>query len=367
MPAWKTLLVHEFLDKNLRNFNSISGELTTSSVPPTIKSDIPSGINVLNIQQDRRWMKFNLGETLSQVIGVQIKCGLRMPHKNVHLSLDMINLGQFKVNMVIHSHNTGKSLEVRLGGHLATIVNYPSNDVDYYDLEILWLPNGQLRVFVNGELQLFRNDFAPNMKILVQTINIGIDEEQEQGLPFDYFIKYLNVKILKEFDAIAQVLDFLPLPKCPPTIPPQCLKSMLNRHAKINRMIRDFMQQFSKKHTSNWDKSDNGPTPISHVAKQAHAKARACGIAFKRASEEHSQETAHSFLNSLEKFLVFLRQHLPAKYEQMLEKIVKTTTPDPECEKFRETYLNQLDSASKYMIDLLEEAMNIILNTKHYE
>ncbi|HDZ03413.1 hypothetical protein LCGC14_0785660 [marine sediment metagenome] len=287
MTAWKTILQHEFLDNNLRNFNSTEGILQTSNFPPRIQSDIPSGVNTLHLQQNRNWMKYIPKETIGNVIGIQIKCKLRIPHKNEIVTLEMFDLGQFKVNMVIHSHNTGKSLEVRYGGHLATIVNYPSNDTDYFGLEILWLPNGQLRIMINGQLELFRNNFGLNTRTTISKVNIGFDEEFVGPIkPHSYFINYLNIKVLREFDSSSEILDYFPSSKCPPKIPPRCLKKMLGRQSRITLIIRDFMAQFSKKYTNNWDEMNDNGEPISNVAKQAHIKAMQCGIAFKNAFEE---------------------------------------------------------------------------------
>ena len=370
MPAWKTMLQHEFLDKNLRNFNASEGTLQTSNFPPRIQSDIPSGVNTLHLQQNRNWMKYIPKATIGNVIGIQIKCKLRMPHKNEIATLEMFDLGQFKVNMVIHSHNTGKSLEVRYGGHLATIVNYPANDTDYFDLEVLWLPNGQLRIFINGQLELFRNNFGTNTKTTVSKVTIGLDEEFVGPIkPLSYFINYLNIKMLREFDAASEILDYFPSSKCPPKIPPRCLKKILNRQYKVTFILRKFMAQFSQKHTKNWDEINSNPEPISHVAKQAHLKAMQCGIAFKNALEEPGTETAKEFYTLFEEFLLLLQNNLPKLYAQLLERVCRILDPDPECEEYRNAYYAQLDITSRYNLDLLEEAMNIILLTKgkHYE
>ncbi len=365
MPAWKTIFQHKFLDKNLRNFNASEGTLQTSNFPPRIQPDVPSGENTLHLQQNKNWMKYIPKETILNVVGIQLKCKLQMPHKNDIATLEMFDLGQFKVNMVIHSHNTGKSLEVRYGGHLATIVNYPANDTDYFGLEILWLPNGQLRIMINGKLELFRNNFGAHTKTTVSKVNIGFDEEFVGPIkPLSYFINYLNIKVLREFDASSEILDYFPVSKCPPKIPPRCLKKMLNRQHRVTFILRDFMAQFSQKHTKNWDEMNNNGEPFSNVAKQAHQKAVDCAIAFKNAFEEPSTETAKEFYVSFKEFLLFLKQNLPILYNQMLAKVCGILEPDPECDAYKNTYYAQLDMASKYNLDLLEEAMNIILSTK---
>ncbi|KKN28267.1 hypothetical protein LCGC14_0855990 [marine sediment metagenome] len=48
----------------------------------------------------------------------------------------------------------------------------------------------------------------------------------------------------------------------------------------------------------------------------------------------------------------------------MLEKVCRILDPDPECDQYKNTYYAQLDMASKYNLDVLEQAMNIILSTK---
>ena len=365
MPAWKTIVQHEFLDKNLRNFNASEGTIQTSDLPPRIQADVPSGVNTLHLQQNKSWMKFIPKETIGNVIGIQIKCNLRMPHKNEIATLEMFDLGQFKVNMVIHSHNTGKSLEVRYGGHLATIVNYPANDTDYFGLEIQWLPNGQLRIMINGQLMLFRNNFGTNTKTTISKVNIGFDEEFVGPIkPLSYFINYLNIKVLREFDSSAEILDYFPSSECPPKIPPRCLKKLLSRQFRITFVLRTFMAQFSQKFTKNWDEMNDNGQPISNVAKQAHLKAMQCAMAFKNALEEHNSETAKEFYLLFEEFLLLLKQKLPKLYAQMLDKVCRISDSDPECDEYKNTYYAQLDMASKYNIDLLEEAMKIIVSTK---
>ncbi len=364
MAAWKTIVQHEFLDKNLENFNASEGTLQTSSPPPRIYSYGTSGGNTLWLKQESSWMKYTPKETIINVIGIQVRCKVRTPHLITIPTLEMFDLGQFKVGMVFHSHNTGKSLEVRYGDQLVTIVNYPSNDLDYFDLEILWLPNGQLRILINGQLELFRNDFGTNTKTTIAKVGIGINPDFVGPIyhaPF--FISYVNIKALKELDAASEVLHYFPV-KCPPAIPGKCLRKMLDRQNKIAMLFREFMARFSQKHTQNWDEMNDNEQPVSDVAKKAHIKAVKCGMAAKKAFEKPGAGTAKKFYTAFEEFLLYLKQYLPEPYTDMLKKAIEMLKPDPECEDDKNAYYAQLDAATKYKLGLLEEAMKIIISTK---
>lgn len=362
MSAWKTIVQHEFLDKNLGNFNASEGALQTSSPAPRIES-VSSGGNTLYLVQHDTWMKYIPKTTMNNVIGIQIKCKVRVPHNNAHRILDMFDLGQFKVRMVLHSHNTGKSLEVSYGTLHATIVNYPGNDLNYYGLEILWQTNGQLRIFINGQLELFRNDFGANTQTTIAKVNIGINDDFTGSIAHAaFFISYLNVKALKEFDAASEILHHFPV-KCPPTIPRKCLGNLLQRQQKIATVLRKFMAQFSQKHTRNWNEMNDNGEPFSGVAKTAHAKAVKCGIALKKAFEKPANSTAKEFYTAFEEFLLYLKQHSPESYTQMLKKAIELTKPDPQCEEYKNAVYAQLDAATKYKLGLLEEAMKIITST----
>lgn len=77
---WRSVLLHEFLDHRISNFQAVDGKLTSSSFALTPSADPASGINSVQITPGKGF-EYLLAQPLQTVIG--ISCRVRLSYRTL--------------------------------------------------------------------------------------------------------------------------------------------------------------------------------------------------------------------------------------------------------------------------------------------
>ncbi len=399
-------MLHKFPDSNLTNYHSTSGQFETSPVPPTMVADAMRNYSV-RINHNKNWFRFIPADDLNDVIGVSLKGNLKVPHINRQFfeahpvtqpqepeeaprgggrlgrigagprpirglppigfllgMITLIDLDQFKVDVSFDTVRTGKHLKVSIGENFDTkyAVDLPKSDTLFFDLEIRWLPNGQLKVWIDQKLVLFKNDFALGRIINVSEIVVG------RGVPpeFDhldsvmYDFTLLKVKVLQKDSATVTLAEAIPHPVKAPKIPDECIARFRRNQVMVTYELRNFMAAFSQKYTKNWQSGDSS-IAITMIAKDAHLKAKAMGLVFVAFLNDPDQTNANTLLLRLRDFLIVMKTNMPQEYNALIHRLtVNTIKENNLCKEYRQVYFDHLDIRSKLIYSFFQDADKLI-------
>jgi len=372
MSVWKSIFLHEFLDDDLLNFIATDGTLITSPFLPvmTRHGNQPSTF-AAQIMHDK-WFRFELAEPFEKVIGIDVTFSISIPINNISIgpgAQQLISIGQlFYIRVIKGPNNPGHTsspawLQVisEVGQSPGTFAPFIYEKEKFSNLRINWRTSGQLRIWYNGKLVAFYNNFAAQQKFNIGHIVIGHPEDNV--ISTDYVeMSHIYLKLLREDDALRRVAKEFPVQYCEDPRLERCTKMLQAKQLEIMDLFRSFMSKFIRKTTAaSWQADNEGPeSPFTKEANIAHEVATKSFLSFLKFLKEPSDINRKHFLNLIGQFFNILFTTAPDEYAAFLKKLEQYQYVDAECRKYAGQIFDQNRAKLEPIQQLIIEMYQLI-------
>ncbi|GAA2003413.1 hypothetical protein [Microbacterium ulmi] len=361
---WRSVLLHEFPGRSIREFQSIGGAATAASQALTLEPDASSRRFVLPLLAGQLF-EFVPAVPLRQIVGVSMRVRLTGSVAGfVSTALFRLSAG-VELDLLIRRPVFGPSkptdAAVRVGGAGAAFASSVPALGRPVDVRLDWHTSGQARLWADGRLVGYHNALAPGSVLEIDRVAFGLpgpQPEEFDRLARRFTVRRVFVRALARPDTMAAVVRALP--KSEPTVDDLLIKCRFiardNVLATVDR-LRAFMALAHQTLTQPWSAPD-GPAsgPFQPAAVEAHALATAAGAAFSDFLRRPDSADAASFLDPFEAFLRILHDTLPAQFASLAADLRDRPVVPDECRLVMEKALDPLRGEFAPLIDLLTAA-----------
>jgi hypothetical protein len=185
-------------------------------------------------------------------------------------------------------------------------------------LQVRWTTNGQLHLFVDGQLAAYENAAAPGFSFGLARWSVGNVDGTMTGL-LDASVTGVRVVELREESAaesFGEALDPLALPE----IGDRCLKVT---HTTVHRHLREaraLMARFNQSQTAPWRAADGG-SPFTPAAVAVHQAGGRAGVALGRYLREGTDAAREQVVTDLGKVLTAIAADQPDAFKALVTTI----------------------------------------------
>jgi hypothetical protein len=216
-------------------------------------------------------------------------------------------------------------LDVRVGTTTATVqgltfrARFGIQPVERRQLQVRWTTNGQLHVFLDGQLVAYENNAAPGFSFNLVRWSVG--DVVKPMLPVLHgAVSNVRVVELREdsaVDSFGEAID----PEVP-EIGDRCVKVIQTTVQQHLREARALMARFTQSQTRHWRPSDGG-SPFKPAAIVVHEAGGRAGVALGRYLREGTDDAREQVLVQLRKLLPALAADQPDAFKALVSKIRK--------------------------------------------
>lgn len=358
---WRSVLLHEFIDHRIGNFQAMSGRATPASLALRPEPDALPGTNAVRIGRGRAF-EYVLQAPLPQVIGMSCRVRLAYPLTSQAHLFPIIGLGPaLEVLLFPQTHptpdlqGTMANVHVRLGNaHLNFgLVRLPAQTVT--DLRFDWHVSGQARVSADGKLIAYTNAATPGAAYDIQRLVVGAP--LEPVAPPSYVVSRVFVRVLLRADALARFSQLLPPVQVEPGDPDRCRRRIAFNLVKVVERLRGFMTSVHQVLSQPWTESF-GPAdgPFRPEAVKAHALATAAGAALATMLRSGDVSAPERFLDPFTGFLRIVRAARPSEFAALLAELDAMVVVPEACRAALAADATRNADALAAVIGLLEAA-----------
>jgi hypothetical protein len=280
---------------------------------------------------DGRNMTYRPTAFLAQVIGLDISMEvaflrLAMTEPVTLCSTDATSIVVTATAPPAADGRTTCRLDVRVGTTTATVLGLTFRarfglvQVERRQLQVRWTTNGQLHVFLDGQLVAYENAASAGFSFNLVRWSIG-DVVKPMTAVLHAAVSNVRVVELREdsaVDSFGEAID----PKTVPPIGDRCVKVTQTAVQQHLREARALMAKFTQSQTRHWRPSDGG-SPFEPTAIVVHEAGTRAGVALRRYLREGTDETREAVLVQLRKLLPALAADQPAAFKALASKIRK--------------------------------------------
>lgn len=221
---------------------------------------------------------------------------------------------------------TACRLDVRVGNTAATVqgltfrVRVGLQPAERRPLQVRWTTNGQLHVFLDGQLVAYENVATAGFSFNLVRWSVG-DVVKPMTAVLHAAVSNVRVVELREesaVDSFGEALD----PDEVPEISDRCVKVIQTTLQQHLREARALMARFNQSQTRSWRPSDGG-TPFKPAAIAVHEAGSRAGVALGRYLREGTDEAREQVVSQLRTILPALAADQPAAFKALASKIRK--------------------------------------------
>lgn len=189
--------------------------------------------------------------------------------------------------------------------------------------QMRWTTNGQLQVFLDGQLIAYENAAKPGLSFGLARVSVG-DVDRPMTAILNATVTNVRVIELREesaLDSFGEQLD----PGYVPEVSDRCGKvaqATLQQHL---RAARALMARFNLSQTSAWRQPDGG-TPFKPAALAVHDAGGKAGVAMGRYLRDGTAEARNDVLTHLKEVLTALAADQPDAFKALLVQIQQAQT-----------------------------------------
>jgi hypothetical protein len=359
--VWKSLLLHEMPNGDLRNYSAVPGLVSTGSFQLNPDAIAPG-----------QEFEFTLETPQSEVVGVSFRVRLRKPiagldperiaraGTDVDFSLQRLDTPAIDAPELAAAHQAllriGPGPTVPLG-----VLILPHRS--YVDIRFDWHTSGQARLLLNDQLVGYHNAESPGMSVSITSLAFG-RSDVHAGPGARYGVTRFFVRALRRVDALDAFSSLLP--EVPPNDDPRLARCReLAREEVLHAAdaLRPFMALFHQQFSAPWDAESGAPEgPLADESKDAHRLAIGAASNLVQMLRRNDFKHPEQFLEPFEAFLRTLHDAVPNQFESLAQSLLLTGPRE-----LNETCVQMLaqdrlarGQAMAPMIRLVEEASGIV-------
>lgn len=186
---WRSVLLHEFRDQNIRNLQGLPGRLSPGSLALN-----PSEGAVLITAG--RSLHYVLDTPLADVIGVSCRVRFRHPGPDFNSSLRIIRLGD-AFDLRLERLTTFQALvQVRVHGTRHYLGQLPNPSARFTELGFDWHTKGQAYLRVDGRLVGYHDALSRGSRLTIEDVAFGFPESVPDGPDPRYQLGRVYVRAL---------------------------------------------------------------------------------------------------------------------------------------------------------------------------
>lgn len=365
---WRSVFLHEFIDRRITNFQAVPGTLTTPSFTLAPSPAIVAGMNSVEVTRGKG-LEYILAEPLRDVIGVSCRLRVAYPIPNEGLGhMQGFPLVDFGFNAGIQSIALPNPLP-GLGG-IRSIVGFligNPNSVStgvvttlatrsFTDVRVDWHTSGQTRISIDGRLAGYSNELATGTSFDLDRLRLGLPGEPPQTHAPQYQIARVFVRVLTRTDALVTLSRLLPKTP-PPKDGGRCHVLVLTNLLNLLDRLRPFMAAFHQARSQPWT-AENGPPegPFQPEAVEAHQLAVSSMLALKEMLRTGDFSKPDAFLDPFTKFLQILRASQPGQFDALAAELLAADVIPKGCRDLFESQLKENGEALSPIVELLSAA-----------
>jgi hypothetical protein len=365
---WRSVFLHEFIDRRITNFQALPGTLTSPSFTLAPSPAIVAGTNSVEVTRGKG-LEYILDEPLRDVIGLSCRLRVAYPIPNEGLGhlqgFPLLNFG-FKAS-ILSLAQTDPLPDLSgirsLVGFLIGDPNQVSTSAlttlasrSFTDVRVDWHTSGQARIAVDGRLVGYSNALATGTTFDLDRLSFGLPGEPPQTNAPQYQIARVFVRVLTRTDALVTLSRLLP--KMPPGKDRgRCHLLVLANLLNLLDRLRPFMAAFHEAKSQPWTE-ENGPPegPFQPDAIEAHQLAVSSMLALKEMLRTGDFSKPDAFLDPFTKFLQILRASQPEQFDALAAELLAADVVPEGCRDLLESQLKENGDALNPIIDLLTAA-----------
>lgn len=351
---WKSLFLHEFLDKNPRIFKARPGRVTSTLGSPV------HGEVFLNPGEG---LTHEFLTTVNDVIGLSGRLSLHIPgFANPPGPLRLGNGVSFSVTT--HDETgalvpTVAFVTLKIGNQSVQTTTSVSH-AGFQEFRFDWHTSGQARITKDGTLIAYHNAIATGVTLQVPSIAFGMGADLAAE---PCSVRKVFVRVLRRPDALATLISLLPaiqLPTDPEEL--KCLGGVgVDVVRKLDR-LRPLMAKFHQMTSKPWTAApDPGAGPFQPAATLTHARALSAGDELVRLLHKRDYANSTNLLLRLARFLRAIRTVLPVEFKSLAKEILRPPLPlGPTCEQIRKPVEQSVAPYGHLLRRLFEELHRVV-------
>jgi hypothetical protein len=358
---WHSVLLHEFIDHRLDNFQSLPGRPTPASFQLAPTRDPVTGANSILIRPGLAF-DFRLTTPLTDIIGISCRVRMRYAVRQPDYSFPVASFGGGTSLLLKTESNptdvgstlTSPALAINQTFIPLKLVNLPDS---YFDFRFDWHTSGQARIVHNGQLVAYRHSVAPGAALTVDRVVVGLLDAPPSPV-VEFRISRMFVRVLSRTDALSIFSRLLPTLDVTVGDPKRCREVVLSGLLAMADKLRQFMGLVHSTLTQSWSQHA-GPAsgPFQAESMKAHALATKAGAELVAMLRSNDFSSPNRFLIPFVRFLRILRDARPAEFQALAAELLETTVVPDDC---KDALAKQDLSALQPLIDLLQAASDQI-------
>lgn len=223
-------------------------------------------------------------------------------------------------------------------------------------LQVRWTTNGQLHVFLDGQLVAYEPAASPGVSFNLTRWSLG-DVDRPMTAVLFAAITHARVVELREdsaIDSLGEALD----PEQLPEIDARCVKVAQATVQQHLRAARALMARFNQSRTAPWRAADGG-SPFTPAAVLVHEAGGRAGVALNRYLQDGTDASRDEVVSHLRKVLTALASDQPEAFKALWTSLTQAST-QYDCQlsaaKIRESnpeLVNKLDALRDAVGDIV--------------
>jgi hypothetical protein len=362
---WRSVFLHELLGLDMRNFQAVEGAFSYSlTVFPTKDGELS-----MVVLRPPDFMRYELAEPWSDVIGVSGRVRVRLPTQGVEHPVPIIRIGTgvelaLQIQQPIVILTTDPGVEVlgrallRVGANQTVIASLPIPHRRFIDVRFDWHTSGQAWFAVDGRTRGYHNGIAPGARVELTDILVGnAPPVRRSRLPMLH-VSRVFVRALRRPDPLAQTVDSVGELQ----VPDEDLlrRCIFRRSAELLALcdrLRALMSLFNAQNTSPGDEmSGTLATSLSPQAVEAHELALEAMRLFVDIVRSRDYTRANAFLDTFTALLEILHDALPQDFDALVAEQLEDSKQLEECRQLGEKVLELNEATLRPLVALLDEA-----------
>lgn len=358
---WRSVFLHEFVDRRIRNFQAVPGRPTPESLALAPEPDAATGINSVRFTPGRGF-EYVLAEPLQRVIG--LSCRVRLcyppaPHGQLFSVIGLGGAAGFELWPLAHpqpgQQATRANALLRIGAPHVNLGTVEVGTRTFTDLRFDWHTSGQARLSADGRLVAYHNAVAPGAQFDIDRVVFGQPGGQPAAFPA-YLVARVFVRVLLRTDSAALFTRLLPVVEVGEDVG-RCRLRTFNNLLRMLDRLREFMSAFHQSTSRPWTR-EGGPAegPFDPESVRAHELAVAAVLELARMLRAGDFSAPEKFLDPFTEFLRILRAAQPARFDALAAEIDAAKIVPEGCREVFDRQLGENAQALDPVIRLLTAA-----------
>lgn len=365
---WRAILLHEFPDGNIRNFQAIAGSLQTANMGAQggAAGNRDTSVSVT----PGTGFSYQFAEPLAEVIGVSIRLRLRYPVQGITDPVPLVQLGD-GVEIRIQPFIDPQFNRAELGAPAKGLLRLGTSEFDlgglilphrrFTDIRFDWHSSGQARLLQNKKLIGYQHSVATQSHFELNGIRFGLLDLPAVSNP-RYQLQYVFVRAMKRADSLADFTGLLPELTAPEDpMMARCRELSTIKMIAAVEQLRAFMATFHSNFSEKWS-IHNGPAggPFKEESLHTHKQAITAMLALSTMIRKNDFSAPNDFLDPFEKFLHILHSAMPTEFDHLASELSTSLSLSPQCKSILENHFSAQVETIKPLVDLLASAADRI-------